>query len=380
MASIEGRIRDLALAEVFQLLSRGRKSGTLSCEAPLLSRAGRVCFANGAIADAAVGAIDAFAAGTMASGDGVRERDGRAIEEAALDVLCWRDGTFRFVPGEVAIAVRRAVEPLLIEAAQRAIVWDRIEARVPHARVVPAFSDLDPGQLPELRLSPTQWELLTQVDGTRDLVALATLMQREFTDVAEGVYELIGAGLLTLREAPMAPRRNPTPPVNVAVALLASGTPPWIEAAVAPDLWVPDRFSGAAIRMPGDVDGTGESLFDPVEVGVLTPDGLPALELPLEAVAGPSPMSDTSPSGVARIAAEPSSRWEQNAVSQPDMPPAPDGQSLCRQGDDLLRMADLPGAVARWEAALEAGVPVHDVERLRDVITLARRLHALVPR
>jgi hypothetical protein len=394
MLSIEGRIRDLALAEVFQLLSRGRKSGTLLCEAPLLSRAARVLFAQGAIVDAAVATIDAFTNDGDVAGTGRRE-ESRGIEEAALDVLCWRDGTFRFQPGPVVPLVRLAVEPLLIEAAQRAIVWDRIEGRVPHARVVPAFMDLEPGQLPELRLSPPQWELLAHVDGERDLVMLATVMQREFTDVAELVYELIGAGLLTLREAPVAPRRNPTPPVNAAVPLAERQTPPWTGqfsvagAAVGQgghddDLWVPDQFSAAEIRMPGDRETAAESVFDPVEVGVLTPEGLPALELPYEAVAGPvaGPLavSDSSPIAVARADAEPSSPWEQEAVDQAFTPPTSDGPSLCRQGDDLLRRSDLMGAVTCWEAALRATVPVDDAERLREVIALAIRLHALVPR
>ena len=105
MLSIEGRIRDLALAEVFQLLARGRKTGTLHCEAPLLSREARIGFMQGAIVDADVADVGRLA--------GARTDDvlgGRQVEEAALDVLCWKDGTFRFFPGETPTPrVRRAV-------------------------------------------------------------------------------------------------------------------------------------------------------------------------------------------------------------------------------------------------------------------------------
>jgi hypothetical protein len=378
MLSIEGRIRDLALAEVFQLLARGRKTGTLRCEAPLLSREASIGFAQGAIVDAEVAPV-----GLLHRDRGEAAPGGREIEEAALDVLCWKDGTFRFLPGELpSLRTRFAVEPLLIEAAQRAIVWDRIEALVPHARVVPAFEDLEPGQLPELRLSPLQWEVLAQVDGERDLVALATVLQREFTEVAEQVHDLIAIGLLTVREAPVAPRRNPTPPTNAAL-------PP------VDDLWVPDRYSGGVIRMPGDVDHAVDAIFDPVQVGVLTPEGLPALDLPAEALAGaflaPRPIVGSTPdvgaesvtagarATVARSDAEPSLRREQVADAEKDSSAPSDGRAWCRDGDERLRHGDLMGAVACWEAAIRAGVPDDDAERLREVIALATRLHALVP-
>ncbi len=387
MLSIEGRIRDLALAEVFQLLARGRKTGTLRCEAPLLSREARIGFANGAIVDAEVAPIGALGR-TRATGESSIERQ---VEEAALDVLCWKDGTFRFLPQDAPeTVVRRAVEPLLIEAAQRAIVWDRIESLVPHARVVPAFLDLDPGQLPELRLSAPQWDVLAHVDGERDLVALATVLQREFTEVAGLVHDLIAVGLLTVREAAIAPRRNPTPPVNMAL--------PPID-----DLWVPDRFNAAPHRMIGDsdpsVDASLDAIFDPVQVGVLTPDGLPAFELPPEAIA-PSlaaQNADTDPSrfgashgvtrgvtnaafpAVARPDAEPSFPREQVAVSESDWAAPFDGRGWCRQGDERLRQGDLMGAVSCWEAAIQVGVSSGDAERLREVIALATRLHALVP-
>lgn len=374
MLSIEGRIRDLALAEVFQLLARGRKTGTLRCEAPLLSREARIGFAQGAIVDAAVAAV-----GLLLDDHGVDAPAGREAEEAALDVLCWKDGTFRFLPAEAPLPrVRLAVEPLLIEAAQRAIVWDRIEALVPHARVVPVFQDMEPGQLPELRLSPAQWEVLAHVDGARDLVALATVLQREFTEVAEQVHDLIAIGLLTVREAPVAPRRNPTPPTNAALAPID-------------DLWVPDRYSGGIIRMPGDVEHAVDAIFDPVQVGVLTPEGLPALELPPEAIATRPVVTDAEapPAAetvteranrtVARPAAEPSLRREQVADIEWGSSAPSDGRAWCREGDERLRHGDLMGAVACWEAAIRAGVPDDDAERLREVIALATRLHALVP-
>jgi hypothetical protein len=348
--SIEGRIRDLALADVFQLLARGRKTGVLHCEAPLLSRWATLSFRQGTI-----GQVSVTELGAQPVADGTRwdSVDVEELRERVLDVLCWRDGTFRFTPEPPDVAagpVRLPVDPLLMEAAQRAIVWDRIEGRVPHARVVPAFSDLEAGALPQLRLTPTMWEVLAHVDGARDLVALASAMRREFAEVAVAVYDLIGEGLLTLREAPVAPRRNPTDVHDLRAA---------------DELWIPDRFTAGEIRMPGDQGS--DSLFDPVEVGVLTPEGLPAI-------------ADDGAEGVAPLAAGPSFRGEQGAAPESIPHHLTEGGRCCREGDARLRDGDLMGAVAWWEAALRAGMPVADAERLREAIALATRLHALVAR
>jgi hypothetical protein len=366
LASIEGRIRDLGLAEVLQLLARSRKTGVLHCDAPLLSRRARVDFVDGAIVDATVAAVGAWAPHEARPPE-VDADSPRAREEAVLEVLCWRDGTFRFAPDvslpaaePMAGRARLPMEPLLIEAAQRVLVWDRIESLVPHARVVPAFADVASGGSGPLRLTPPQWEVLAHVDGVRDLVALATSTQRDFVDVAERVYELMLAGLLMLREAPVAPRRNPTPPISAVL-------PPILGAAMAAeDLSVPDGVTGANFWMLGDHGG--DAVVDPVKGGGLTPEGLPCLEAPRTAPAV----------AVATTEAGPSCRREQAAISSPAMPTVTDGSLLCRQGDDLLRTGDLMGAVAFWEAALRATRPVDDAERLRDVIALATRLHALV--
>jgi hypothetical protein len=351
--SLEGRIRDLGLSEVLQLLSLGRKSGTLHCEAPLQGRHAFVRFLQGQVVDAEETPIGDAAAEAAASR---AQADAHAVQQAVLDVLLWRDGTFRFAPADIMPAtssVRLPVEPMLMEAAQRAEVWSRIEQRVPHARVVPAFVDIEPQQLPLLHLTPPQWELLTRVDGERDLIALAATMQRELTDIAQLVHDLIAAGLLTLREGRVAPRRNPTPPASPAVRA-PDALPPR-------DLWIPDQGDADLSRMPGEYEE--DSLFDPVEWGVLTAEGMPRRGTPWQpaAIVAPHP-------------AEPSFPREQAAAEAPEL----HGPTLGRHGDELARQGDLVGALACWNAALRAPVPVDNADRVREAIALAARLHALL--
>lgn len=351
--ALEGRLRDLALSEVLQLLALGRKTGVLHCHAPLQGRRAQLAFDGGAIVDADVVTVDRT---NDLAQPRRRASDRTEMVAAVEDVLLWRDGSFRFAPGERplhATTVRLPVEPLLMDAAMRAEVWQRIEARVPHARVIPAFVDVEPQQLPLLRLTPPQWDILTRVDGQRDLMALAALMQRDVTDVALLVHDLIGAGLLTLREGQVAPRKNPTPPATPVVPTVA-----------APDLWVP---SGAFPALDGGAAGHDEdTLFDPVAHGILTPDGLPGHGEPWHRAP------------VAPVAVEPSLAREQQEVGAMGATSDEMGRVLCQQGDDLARIGDLVGAMAHWNAALRAPVPPPNADRIREAVALAARLHALL--
>lgn len=371
--ALEGRIRDLALTEVLQLLSLGRKTGVLHCHAPLQGRRAQIAFNVGAIVDADVAGVDRV---NDLAAPRRRTSDRTAMEDAVQDVLLWRDGMFRFAPGERPThetTVRLTVEPLLMDAAMRAEVWQHIESRVPHARVIPAFVEVEPQQLPLLRLSPPQWEILTCVDGQRDLMALASAMQRDVTEVAKLVFDLMGSGLLTLREGQTAPRQNPTPPATPAIPTVVPAapatdthcTPPGATAVTVPDLWIPHLGGAQPAPLAGEHDE--DSLFDPIALGVLTPEGLPRQRTPWlpEAPVAPAPV-------------EPSLPREQPEVVATGARLTQDGLTLCQQGDALARAGDLTGAMAHWNAALRAPAPLPNAERVREAVALAARLHALL--
>jgi len=365
--SLEGRLRELGLPEVLQLLTLSRKTGILHLEAPLLGRAARIHLSGGAVTDARLWAriheVEPPLIPRMAN-------EAREVEAIVLNLLLWHDGAFRFVAGEsqasANLALRLSAESILVQAAQRAEVWERIAAWVPDARVIMDFADVEPLQLPLLRLAPQQWEILTRVDGTRDLTALAESLQRDLLEVAEAVAGLVEAGVLRSRENVAVPRRNSTPPAVFAIPLVAGSDidddPPARRAPTVADedLWIPhvvyDEPDDPAL--PDD-----NSLFDPMRLGVQMPDGMPRRHTPL------APMrAVASPTGEPSISRE-SSRWP-----APDM----DGATLCSLGDEAARGGDLAGALVFWNAALRAPEPVANTERVREVIALATRLHGLL--
>ena len=294
--SLEGRIRELGLHEVCQLLGLSRKTGRLHVRAPLHGIAAEIVMVHGAVVDAVRWTVPpaAPAAGIVERPSGMCARDAHAVdahavdahavdahavERCVLELLAWTDGAFRFVacePSDVpASPVRLAIEPLLVEAAQRAEVWERVADRIPSARSIVAFVDVEPRQLPLLRLVPQEWEILTRVDGRRDLAELASVLGRDLLDVVQIVHSLIGSGLLTVREGERVPRRHATPPTQH-IGVEAFATAPDARRVVVSeggglhaddfDLWIPDDDADA--------------LFDPVQTGTTSADGLPRLRTP----------------------------------------------------------------------------------------------------
>jgi hypothetical protein len=236
--ALEGPLKELHIQDVFQLLDLGRKSGVLRVTSELRQTGGTVSFDRGGVVAAAMGR-DPQPLGTrlvrmgrissealeraramQESGDKRRlgdvlvgmgvisrrelERQLKAqIEEAIFELLGWSEGYFRFEEGApceamVESPVRMPTEALLMEAARRMDEWSRIEARVPHLRVVPRLPVSESEITGRLDLVPFEWEVLAAIDGQRDLHAIAAALGRTEFDVARTVYALSAAGVIVL--------------------------------------------------------------------------------------------------------------------------------------------------------------------------------------
>jgi len=235
---LEGPLKEFHIQDVFQLLDLGRKTGVLRVTSELRQTAASVSFDRGGVVAANLGKNpqrfgtrlvrmnkitakdldralalqekgDARRLGDILVGLGAisrRELDRQLkahIEEALLDLLSWTEGHFRFEEGALSEAlvespVRIATEGLLMESARRVDEWSRIEAKVPHLRVVPRLPPPDTPSNGKLDLVPFEWEVLAAIDGQRDLYALADTLGRSEFDVARTVYTLAAAGVVVL--------------------------------------------------------------------------------------------------------------------------------------------------------------------------------------
>jgi tetratricopeptide (TPR) repeat protein len=249
--ALEGPLKEFHIQDVFQLLDLGRKSGVLRVTSELRQTAGTVSFERGGVVAATLGrdpqpigarlvrlgkisaddlqralarqhSGDSRRLGDIFVASGIiarRELDRQLkaqIEEAIFELLGWSEGYFRFEDGApcegvVEAPVRIPTEGLLMEAARRSDEWSRIEAKVPHLRVVPRLPPADAAAGERLDLTPLEWEVLAAVDGERDLHALAAALGRSEFDVARTVYTLTAAGVIVVDSGGGSPKDNGGP-------------------------------------------------------------------------------------------------------------------------------------------------------------------------
>lgn len=238
--AIEGPLRELGIHDVFQLLDLSRKTGVLRVVSELRDNEGVVAFHAGRIAYASIrsnpypfgelllraGKItdgELAAARERQAGHGDRRRIGeiliemgavttrdveqyvrRQAEAVVFELMSWREGHFRFeeasptdFPDNPSVAV--STESVLMEAARRIDEWSRIADRVPSLAVVPQFADAGDDHAGQLDLLPGEWEVLTMIDGQRDLRRIAVELARSEFDVAKIVYGLLSTGVVSLR-------------------------------------------------------------------------------------------------------------------------------------------------------------------------------------
>jgi tetratricopeptide (TPR) repeat protein len=237
---IEGPLRELGIHDVFQLLDLSRKTGALSVVSALRDNQGTVFFDGGAVIFASIrsnphrlgdmlvraGKISQadleLARAAQQKGDTRRlgeillemgavtpkelERHVRLhIEEVVFELMSWREGYFSFeeraiddAPSEAS--VRISTESLLMEGARRIDEWSRIEGKVPHVGVIPVLAPLRADHPSLLDLLPNEWEVLSEIDGAKDLREIALGLGQSDFDIAKIVYGMVTTGVIDLRD------------------------------------------------------------------------------------------------------------------------------------------------------------------------------------
>ena len=239
--AIEGPLRELGIHDVFQLLDLSRKTGTLTVTSLLRDNQGTVYFDRGAVIYALIRSNPhplgelLLRAGKISEGDLSRARDAQTksgdgrrlgeilaesgavtrrelerhvrfqVEEVVFELMSWREGFFSFEEREVVnvpaeATIRISTESLLMEGARRIDEWSRIEGKIPHLGVIPSLCAVTDDHAAQLDLLPNEWEVLSEIDGARDLRAIAAELARSEFDVARIAYGLVTTGVVALRD------------------------------------------------------------------------------------------------------------------------------------------------------------------------------------
>ncbi|HUF12782.1 MAG TPA: DUF4388 domain-containing protein [Longimicrobiales bacterium] len=237
---IEGRLSDLGIQDVLQLLDLTRKTGTCTVRSERMHDEATIVFERGAIVFAhrrrslrrlgqqllRAGKITERelqrALEVQKSGEPRRfteiliemgsvsseeiERHLRfQIEETVYDLMGWADGEFHFeeqatVPIGI-FPVRVKVESLLMEGARRIDEWSRLEPRIPNLEAVPVLNEVAEDVSGPIDLRPDEWEALAEIDGTRDIRQIAASLGRSSFDIAKIIFGLLATGVLSIEES-----------------------------------------------------------------------------------------------------------------------------------------------------------------------------------
>ena len=257
---IEGPLHELGVHDVFQLLDLSRKTGMLRVRSELRRDEGVVYFDGGRVVFADARSAPATLDDLLLQSGRVRPHDlqqahrfreqlgngttvadvliqagaltardverllKQRLEAVVFDLMSWREGFFSFeeraiddVPAEMRLSI--ATESLLMESARRIDEWSRIASKVPSTAVIPSLAPVSPEHETQLDLLPHEWEVLTIIDGERDLKAIAAQLGRDEFEIAKVAYGLVTTGVVELRQ----PRQQR---ISIAIAAASGETAP----------------------------------------------------------------------------------------------------------------------------------------------------------
>lgn len=202
---IEGPLRELGIHDVFQLLDLSRKTGLLRVTSQLRDDEGVVYFDGGRVVHASIRSRPATLETGALSERELERKIRQQIETTVFDLMSWREGFFSFeersiseMPSETRVKV--TTESLLMESARRIDEWSRIADRVPNLAIIPTLAPVSDDHETKLELLPHEWEVLTMIDGQRDVRAIAVALRRGEFEVAKVVYGLATTGVVELHQ------------------------------------------------------------------------------------------------------------------------------------------------------------------------------------
>jgi hypothetical protein len=235
--ALEGNLRDFSLADMFRLLAKGGKTGTLHVERD--DAEGKVCFKDGAVVFASSAGHKENLGKRLAKAGVISDKQLRQalglqkiqkkekadrrlgqilidegyveqpalegfiteqISEALFALFRWEDGQLRFEPDEQCtdedIGLNVSVETLIADAQKRLDQWNRIREKIPSMDTRFTMSGEPGDKSIEIHLKPREWMLLCYLHGGRTVSELVELTGYNDFDTAKTLYGMYAQGLI----------------------------------------------------------------------------------------------------------------------------------------------------------------------------------------
>jgi hypothetical protein len=202
--AFQGSLAELHLPDIIQLISVSGKTGVFQLTDGHLR--GQIYLNDGQIVHA--------------------QLEDTTGEEAVYALAIWSQGEFKFDPGVATQqrTISKSNTNLLMEAARRLDEWRVLAKKVPSVDMIPEFvvQDSREGQI---NLNTSEWLILSKIDATRSVKAIAGASGLSVFDAAKILYGLIATGLIRLKEAAVGTvNPGPKPPSAKSTGAIAVPT------------------------------------------------------------------------------------------------------------------------------------------------------------
>lgn len=247
----KGRLRDISLTQLFNLIKLARKTGALSVDSPhgtaaLYFREGKIIHASldgdGNLADLLIESAlverehvrrlfrgktdfsDKELGIRLINGNVVSRKDIlRTIRKHTTDVvyttLTWEDGNFRFEPNVRPPANRIAVpinlENLILEGKRRKQEFSDLKDELPSLDVTLQFTESPGTSLSKINLSRDEWKVVSFINPRNTVAQIAKYAGLNEFEVRRIVLKLLRDGLIEIIGRQPAPATaTPSPTVS----------------------------------------------------------------------------------------------------------------------------------------------------------------------
>lgn len=171
----------MVLLDLLQFMWLTNRAGVLKVEGP--KGTGVIHIKNGAITHAVAG-----------------ERLGL---DAVDEILGWTRGRFRLdTTGSIEDTHNLPLQGVILEASRRIDEWQELRKVIPSIDCIPRIMEPLPPELEEIRISPEEWKVLSQVDGERPLRAIIKRLGYSEFDGTRILFRLARAGLVQILPPP----------------------------------------------------------------------------------------------------------------------------------------------------------------------------------
>jgi len=230
---LEGSLNRFSVAEVFQLLSFSRKTGTLGLQrqeevAMVYFQQGNVIYAytpqqkvplgellieQGILTEKQLTAAlaekskqpnrrigEVFVKQGHVSRSQLEEAVRRQVEELIYRLLHWEAGNFKFYenefPTEEEVLIQISTENLILEGVRRLDELEEVKERLPDFGTVLVVKPIPPQRIRDIALKGDEWNILALVDGRKDIYQIVERSNLDRLATLKNLAALYMSGLV----------------------------------------------------------------------------------------------------------------------------------------------------------------------------------------